>query len=222
MNALGAILLLAAKDLRIEARRREAIGLVLVTGLLVVAVLGLGLGPGRSVHGAGAAAVLWVAYLFGGVLTFEKTFALERHDDALAALLLAPVDRGLIFGAKLIVNVVLMLALAAVVTPAAVVLFNFDLAPHAGAFARVMFLGILGFASVGTLFPAAAASSRPQGGLLALLVFPLTLPLVLVSSQLLNRVFAGAPEGAGTGVLIAFDVIFVVAGWLLFEFLLEP
>ncbi len=222
MNALGTILLLAGKDLRIEFRRREAMGLVVVTGLLVVAVLGLGLGAGRGVQGVGAAAVLWVAYLFGGVLTFEKSFAVERHDDALAALLLAPVDRGLIFGGKLVVNVVLMLALAVVVTPAAVVLFNFDLAAHAGAFVRVMLLGILGFAGLGTLFSAACASSRHQGGLLALLVFPLSLPLVLVSSRLLDRVFSGAPEGMGTGVLVAFDVIVVVSGWLLFEFLLEP
>ena len=36
-----------------------------------------------------APAVLWVAYLFAGVLCFDKTMGLERQDGALAGLLLS-------------------------------------------------------------------------------------------------------------------------------------
>ena len=56
-------LLLVGKDLKIEARSRQTIGLVIVLGLLIVVVLGLGLGGGAAV-GFGATVVLWVAYLF--------------------------------------------------------------------------------------------------------------------------------------------------------------
>src|SRR5512133_4013811 len=94
---------LAAKDLRIESRTRQTLGLVLILGILIVTVLGLGLGPQRA-SGPAAAAVLWVAYLFTGVLCFEKTMALERQDGALAGLLLAPIDRGVIYAGKLISN----------------------------------------------------------------------------------------------------------------------
>jgi hypothetical protein len=90
MNQARQILLLVGKDLRIEARSRQTIGLVIVLGILIVVVLALGLGPGPGAKGASATAILWVAYLFGGVLCFEKTMAVERHDDALAGLLLAP------------------------------------------------------------------------------------------------------------------------------------
>lgn len=218
------IALLTAKDLRIEARGRQTVGLVVVLGVLIVVVLGLGLGGGAPVEGFGATAILWVAYLFGGTLCFEKTMAVERADDALAGLLAAPIPREAIYFSKLVTNLVLMLALAAIVTPVAIVLFRFDLSAHPVAFAAVMLAGMTGFAAVGTLFAAAASSTRLQGGLLALLVFPLSLPLVIVTTQMMRRLFAvgGELSGAGVATLVAFDAVFLVLGWLVFEILLEP
>jgi heme exporter protein CcmB len=171
-----------------------------------------------------ATAVLWVAYLFSGVLCFEKTFAVERNDGVLAALLMAPIDRGAIYLAKLTSNLVLIAAVAAVVTPAGVLFFGFDLSAAPGTFALVMALSILGFAAVGTLFAAMASSTRLQGGLLAMMIFPITLPLVLVSTQLLMKTFRDgvAPSGSALGVLIAFDLIFLIVSWLVFEWVLEP
>jgi heme exporter protein B len=221
--ALRHIGLLAAKDLRIERRGRETLGLVLVLGVLIVVVLAMGLGAGGAVDGVRATAILWVAYLFAGVMCFEKTMAVERQDDALAALLLAPVDRGVIYLAKLCANLALMISVALVVTPVGVVLFRFDLSAAPLGFAAVMGLGMLGFAAIGTLFSAAVSSSRLRGGMLALLVFPLSLPLVIASTRVTTEMFGGAGGGTpGMGLLVAFDVVFIVASWLVFEFLLEP
>lgn len=223
-SALSQLTLLVAKDLRIELRSRQTIGLVVVLGLLIIVVLGLGLGQQQNATGMNATAILWVAYLFGGVLCFEKTMAVERHDGALEGLLLAPLDRGIIFAAKLLSNLIFMLTLACVVTPAAIVLFRFDLSAAPGSFVIVMALSILGFAAVGTLFATAVSSTRLQGGLLAMLVFPISLPLVVASTQLLLKVFRdGQPlDAGGVGVLVAFDVIFLVVSWLVFELVLEP
>jgi ABC-type transport system involved in cytochrome c biogenesis permease component len=68
------------------------------------------------------------------------------------------------------------------------------------------------------------SSTRLQGGLLAMMIFPITLPLVLVSTQLLMKAFRDgvSPNGAALGVLIAFDLIFLVVSWLVFEWVLEP
>ncbi|MHC4106858.1 MAG: heme exporter protein CcmB [Planctomycetota bacterium] len=223
-RVLSQTALLVSKDLRIEARGRQTLGLVVVLGVLIIVVLGMGLGAGRPVSGFGATAILWVAYLFGGVLCFEKTMAVERHDDALAGLLIAPVDRGVIYVAKLLTNLILMFALAIVITPVAIVLFRFDLSAHPLGFATVMLLGMTGFAAIGTLFAAAVSSTRLQGGLLALLVFPLSLPVVIISTQMMRALFErNQPlNEMGLATLLAFDVIFLVVSWLVFELVLEP
>jgi len=224
MRAIRTILLLAGKDLRIEARSRQTLALVIVLGLLIVVVLGLGLAAGQKTSPTAATAILWVAYLFGGVLCFEKTMGVERQDAALAALLLAPVDRGLIYVAKLVTNLVLMLGLAAVVTPAAVVLFDFDLSANPAGFFTVTLMGMVGFAAIGTLFSAVVSSTRLQGGLLAMVVFPLCLPLVVSSTQIMIRLFGEArPLTAhDVGLLGAFDAVYLVSSWLTFEKILEP
>jgi len=221
---VNTIATLIAKDLRIEARNRQTLGLVIVLGVLIVTVLGLGLGTQNNVNGFSATAVLWVAYLFSGVLCFEKTMAVERNDAVLSALLMAPIDRGMIYLAKLLGNLILILAVAAVITPAGVLFFGFDLSVAPGTFAGVMALSILGFAAIGTLFAAMVSSTRLQGGLLAMMIFPVTLPLVLISTQLMMRAFRdGLPPGAASiGVLIAFDLIFLTLSWLTFEWVLEP
>jgi heme exporter protein B len=221
INQIGCLI---AKDLRIEARNRQTVGLVAVLGILIVTVLGLGLGAQNNLSSFSATAVLWFAYLFSGVLCFEKTFIVERDDSVLAALLMSPIDRGVIYLAKLVSNVVLILAVAAIVTPAGVLFFGFDLSAAPLTFAGIMALSILGFAAVGTLFAAMLSSTRLAGGLLAMLIFPITLPLVLVSTQMMMRTFRDglAPSIGAVGVLVAFDVIFLTVSWIVFEWVLEP
>lgn len=222
-TAIHQIFLLVGKDLRIETRSRQTLGLVITLGLLVVVVLGLGLGPNQA-QGYSAMAVLWVAYLFSGVLCFEKTMSIERHEGAMAGLLLAPIDRGVIYLAKLLANLLMMFAVALVVTPAGVLFFAFDLSAAPGAFVAVMSLAMVGVAAVGTLFAAVVSSTRLAGGLLAMVVFPITLPVVIASTQLLLGVYRDGQQlgGSGLAILLAFDVIFVVVSWLVFEWILEP
>ena len=224
LRVLRQIVLLTAKDLRIEARSRQTLGLVIMLGILIIVVLGLGLSAQGKTPAFSATAILWVAYLFGGVLCFEKTMAVERHDGALAGLLVAPVDRGVIFAGKLLSNLALMFVLACVVTPVAIVLFNFDLSAAPGGFIIITVLSMIGFAAVGTLFSAATSSSRLQGGLLAILVFPICLPLVVTSTKMLVDLFAdGQPlDVRGLGILFAFDGVYLVVSWLAFERILEP
>lgn len=222
-RSLRHIALLTLKDLRIEARARQTVGLVVVLAILIVVVLAIGLGPGPGASGLSATAILWVAYLFGGVLVFEKTMAVERYDDALAGLLLAPLDRGSIYIAKLLSNLVLMFGIAMIVTPVAIVLFHFDLSAAPLEFAAVMVISMIGYAAIGTLFAAITSSSRMAGGFLAMLVFPLSLPLVMSSTQMLYKLFEfGDPiGGSGLAILIAFDLMFLAASWFVFELVLE-
>lgn len=222
-HSLSQIALLTLKDLKIEARSRQTVGLVVVLGLLIVTVLGLGLGASRP-SGTAATGVLWVAYLFSGVLCFEKTMAIERGDGALAGLLLAPIDRGVIYLGKLLSNLLLMLAVAGVITPAGVLFFSFDFSAHWAGFLMITSASLLGFAAVGTLFAAIVSSSRLQGGLLAMVVFPITLPLVISSTRMMEGLFQDtrALTGSAFAILLAFDLIFLVVSWVAFEWVLEP
>ena len=224
MRTLRQLRTLVAKDLRLEARTRQTVGLVVVMAILIVTVLGLGLGPQQLASGFAAPAVLWVAYLFAGVLCFEKTMACERHDGALAALLLAPVDRGVIYFAKLISNLILIAAIAIVVTPVALVLFGFDLSAAPGAFVVTVGVSMIGFAAIGTLFSAAVNSTGVRGGPLAMVIFPISLPLVLASTHMLIKCFRdGEPiTQTALAILVAFALIYLVVSWLVFEMILAP
>jgi len=214
---------LILKDLRIEARARQTLGLVVVLGILIATVLGLSLGS-QQAAGPAAAGVLWAAYLFSGVLCFEKTMAWDRQDGAMIGLLLAPVDHGILYFAKLAANLAMMFAVCLVVTPVAILFFHFDLSAAPFGFALIIALSMVGFAALGTLFAAVVSSSRLQGGLLALVVFPLTLPLVIASTQMMLRLYQdGQPfSGSAFAVLMAFDVVFLVVSWLAFEWVIEP
>jgi heme exporter protein B len=222
IRQIGVLLM---KDVRIEVRAKQTIGLVVILGVLIVVVLGLGLGESTAARaGFSATSVLWVAYLFGGTLCFEKTMEIERTDDALAGLLLAPIDRGVIYLAKLLANLLLMATLSLVITPLAIVLFRFNLGMPIWEFALVIGLGLIGFAIVGTLFAAVVSSSRLRGGLLAMVVFPLTLPVVIITTQLLRARLAegGSIDLNGVATLVLFDVIFLVVSWMVFDLVLEP
>ena len=218
----GALAILA-KDLRIEWRTRESLASVFVLGVLLLVVLTVAHDPTPEAAPALAPAVLWVSFVFTGLAGIQRGFLLERENDCLAGLLTAPVDPADIYAGKLAANVVLLAATQAVVVPLAGLFLHADLWPVLPGLLAVLLLGNVGFAALATLFGAVAARTRARETLLPLLLLPLALPLLIGAVQATQAVLAGGLGAAreAVAVLVAFDVIFAVAGWLLFAYVVR-
>ena len=88
----------------------------------------------------------------------------------------------------------------------------------------VMLLGSVGFVALGTFYASMASRSRAREVLLPLLLFPMLVPVLLASAEASSSFLAGDPmrdAGAWVRLLAAFDVIFVVASFLAFDYVIE-
>ena len=220
MRGAGAILL---KDLRIEWRTRESLASVFVLGVLLLVVFTVAHDPEPEAAPALAPAVLWVAFVFTGLLGVQRGFLLERENDCMSGLLSAPIDPAAIYAGKLLANVVLLGVTQAVVVPLVGLFLHVDLWGVLPGLVAVLGLGNVGFASLATLFAAVATRTRAREVMLPLLLLPLLVPLLIGAVTATRAVLAGGLGAArdGIAVLVAFDVVFVVAGWLLFAYVVR-
>ncbi len=88
----------------------------------------------------------------------------------------------------------------------------------------VALLGNLGLAAVGTLISALGLTMRNNISLLSLLVLPVAVPVVIAATQateLLLEDNLGPIFWRWTELLIVFDVIFIAAGAVLIDFVVE-
>ena len=121
------------KDIVLEARTKDIVVAVLVFSLLVILVFNFAIEPAPHMVVLVAPGILWVAFVFGGVLGLTRSFALEKENGSLHGLMLAPVSRDTIFFGKMLAVFLLMLLVEAIVLPIFAVLFNLSLAaPRAG------------------------------------------------------------------------------------------
>jgi heme exporter protein B len=84
-------------------------------------------------------------------------------------------------------------------------------------------LGTVGLSAIGSLFGVLAVVPRAREAVLPLLVMPLATPVLLAGTRATALATAGlgAQAGSWLGLLVAFDLVFVAAGTLVFEHLLE-
>jgi len=231
----GKTLLLARKDLVIEVRGRDTLPPMLVFSLAVTLLLAFTLPDTsrpstRIVLPAGTASVadvlagfIWVTVLFAGLVGFARSFEVERHEGAIDALLLVPLDRSGLYLAKAMTNLAFIVAVELFLFPVFAVLFPIGLG--AGVVAIVLLVDV-GFVAIGTLFAALAAQTRSRELMLPVLAFPVLVPVFISAVELTSDLFLGRPTravvGAGWfGILLAFDLIYVVVGALTFEFVIE-
>jgi heme exporter protein B len=225
------------KDIVVELRARQVLPTMVVLGMLIVFILRLAWEPAsRSTAGpVMGAAALWIAFLFCGLLAQERSFAAEQQNGCMDGLLLAPLDAGTIYLAKLLANVMVLAIFEAIVMP--VVMVAFELHVHGGWWRLpvVLLLGNLGISSVGTLFSAAVQLTRTRGSLLSIVVLVILMPMMIPASFALLVLFGALPDqvtGSGSfafvgsfhaalGYMLAFDAVFVVACWLLFGVVVE-
>jgi len=206
------------KDLVLELRTRDALSGLVVLVLLILLTFTFAMNPEGAA--AAAPAVQWVTFVFAGLMAIQRAFLVERENGAWYGLLLCPIDRGAIFVAKMASNVI-VLGAAQLVLLALLALFldaSVLAAPLAVLF--VNFLGLIGFSALATLFAAISVRLRAREMMLPLLVLPLLVPLIICAVEASRIVMNGgtvASAGPWIRVLATFDVVFTVAGWMLFE-----
>ena len=227
VRGLGSALLMLAllrKDLQIEFRTKETLAALLLLGLLTLLVLSFAFDPTSELRVEAAPGALWVAVIFAGTLGLNRSFLAEGENDCLQGLLLCPVDRGTIYLAKTVGNFLFTMLAQVVIVPVFVFFFNLSASIALAGVVLSLGLGALGFAAVGTLFAAIAVRTRAREVMLPLLLLPLVVPLFIAGVKVTGRVLAGKPladVAQWLNLMVGFDAIFLVVGWLMFEYAVE-
>jgi len=218
------MLALIRKDLQIEFRTKETLAALLLLGLLTLVVLSFAFDPTSELRVEAAPGALWVAVIFAGVLGLNRSFLAERENECLQGLLLCPVDRGSIYLAKAVGNFLFMMLAQLVIVPIFIFFFNLPVSFGLAGVFLCLALGLLGFAAVGTLFAAISVRTRAREVMLPLLLLPLTVPIFIAGVKVTAPLLAGKPLGdvaPWLNMMVGFDVIFLVVGWLVFEYAVE-
>jgi heme exporter protein B len=224
MEVLKQTALLLGKDLRLELRRRESLLTMFFFGALLLFVFhfSFDLPPDRVA--TLAPGLLWLSFLFTGTLGLAQLFNSERDNHCLDALLISPLDRAAFFLAKTGFNLVLMVVVEIVVIPLFWILFNlpgWHLLPR---LFLVTLLGTVGFCALGTLLAAMTLKARARELLLPLVLFPLMIPVILATIRCMESVLRTGALGDAAPwlrLLLGFDVIFLTAGVLIFDWVIE-
>ncbi len=214
---------IAWKDLTAERRTKANFNAVLFFTSLILLLFGFALGPDQQALRAAAAGVLWLTVLFGGVLSFNRSYEIELEGGALEALLLYPGDRRALFVGKLLANLAFLVLIEAILVPVAAVLYDLPLV-RGGGFFGVLLLGTIGFVTLGTFYAAMASRVRAREVLLPLLLFPMLVPLLLSAVEATKALLVGNMMGDAASwirLLAVFDVIFLVASFFAFEYVIE-
>lgn len=223
-GTLSAALLIARKDLAIEFRTRTAFLSSLVFAVLALSIFYFTWDESVVSPADRAPGVLWVVLAFSALLGLQRAFALEEHDRGIDALLIAPIDRQSIYLGKAFGNLIFMCAVQAIAIPALAVFYNLRFDRTLLLISAIVLLAMIGIVAVGTLFSAMAVNTRLAELLLPMLSLPFFVPVLMDAAQATTRVMAGRPLAEAwpwLRLLIAFDLVFIVACAIAFPFTLE-
>jgi heme exporter protein B len=218
-RVVGAI---AWKDLRAEIRSRELINSMILFTLMTVLVFSLALELDATARENTVAGVLWVTIVFAGILGLGRSLAAEKDRGSLDALLLAPIDRSALFFGKMIGNLLFVLVIGGVLMILLTVLFNVALVKPL--LIGIVVLGSVGFTTIGTLLSSMSVHARARETLLPIILMPVVLPVLISAVRASTAILNGMPQAdwmPWIQLLAVADVIYLAAGYALFDFVVE-
>lgn len=212
------------KDLRIEVRSREGINTLLFFSVLLVFLFRFAVGSTEIQIRQAAPGLLWLAFILTGLWGMTRIFQVERENDCLELLRLVPGDLGGLYLGKVLIGCCLMWAAELAILAMFGLFFHLDMLPVIGSLIPILVLGTVGYVAIGTLFAAITAHLKAREVLLPLLLFPLMVPILLAAGRLTHLALSGESlmaEAHWLRLLIGFDVVFLVLGYLTFPFVME-
>jgi heme exporter protein B len=214
-------LAVARKDVVGEWRGRELLWSLGQFILLALVIANFGFDVDRENAARIAPGVLWLALVFAGLVAFGRTFAAEREQASLEAMMLTPAPAAAIFAGKALAAALMLAACEAVLLPGLALFFGTPLL--SATLVLALLLATLGMAALGCLLAALAAQTRARELLLPVLALPLWIPFVVVGGQAVQSAMGGGSSAGGQplGLLLDFDILFVVVASLAARYVLD-
>jgi heme exporter protein B len=212
------------KEITLEWRSKYAFNGVLlyVVSTVFICYIAFNLTPGFK--GSNGYAVVWnvlfwIIMLFASVNAIAKSFMQESKARLLYYYAIASPQAVIL--SKIIYNILLMALLSILALLVYLLFFTNKIGDPLYYFLTVL-LGSVSFSVVFTMISAIASKAGNNGTLMAILSFPVIIPVILLLIRLSKNAMDGIDRSfsySNIGVLVAINAIVIVTSLLLFPFL---
>lgn len=216
MNFVRQVYLLLRKEITLEWRSKYALNGVL---LYVISTVFVCYQAFKSVHPIIWNALFWIILLFTSINAISKSFTQESKARQLYYYTL--VSAQAIILSKIIYNVLLMLLLAIVAFFAYSTIFSNEIGDPPLYFITIL-LGSISFGTALTMVSGISAKANNNGTLMAILSFPVLIPVIIVLIKLSKNAMDGLERSVSydeIGVLLAINLIVLIISLLLFPYI---
>jgi heme exporter protein B len=209
MNPLAALLV---RDMRIAMRVGGGALMGALFFLIVVVMMPFAIGPDLKLLARIGPAILWLGALLASLLALDRLFATDYEDGSLDLLMTGSMPLELTVATKAVAHWLTTCLPLVVVAPVLGLLLNIELRAM-GAVALTLLAGTPALTFIGLIGAALSVTLRRGGLLLAVLVLPLTVPVLIFGVAAAN---AAINEGTAFGppftILCALSLAALVLG----------
>jgi heme exporter protein B len=209
MTALSALLM---RDMRIAVRVGGGALIGVLFFVVVVTLTPFALGPDLALLKRIGPAILWLGALLASLLALDRLFASDYEDGSLDLILTGRAPLELVIAAKGLAHWLTTAVPLIVAAPLIGLLLDIEAPAQAGVVLTLL-VGTPALTFIGIVGAAIAVTLRRGGLLLAIIVLPLTVPVLIFGVAAANAAVGGpAPFGTPFTVLCALTLASLVIG----------
>jgi heme exporter protein B len=209
---VNALLALLMRDMRIAMRVGGGALMGALFFLTVVVMMPFALGPDLALLARIGPAILWLGALLASLLALDRLFATDHEDGSLDLLMMGRMPLELAIAGKGVAHWLTTGLPLVVISPVLGLMLNIE--PKAmAAVALTLAVGTPALTFIGLVGAGLSVALRRGGLLLAVLVLPLTIPVLIFGVATANAAIAGgAPFGPPFTILCALSLASLVIG----------
>jgi len=180
--------------------------------LVVVSMIPFAIGPDLALLARIGPAILWLGALLASLLALDRLFATDYEDGSLDLLMMGGMPLELAVATKAIAHWVTTGLPLVIIAPLLGLMLNVDL-QAVGWLALTLAAGTPALTFLGLIGAALSVALRRGGLLLAVLLLPLTVPVLIFGVAATNAAIVGpAPFGPPFTILCALSLASLVVG----------
>jgi heme exporter protein B len=209
VNVLFALML---RDMRLAVRVGGGALMGALFFLIVVVMVPFAVGPDLKLLAQIGPAILWLGALLASLLALDRLFATDHEDGSLDLLMMGRMPLELAVGAKAVAHWLTTCLPLVIITPLLGLMLNVEMNAMGGLMLTLL-AGTPALTFIGLIGAALSVALRRGGLLLAVLVLPLTIPVLIFGVSAANAAISGpAPFGPPFTILCALSLMSFVLG----------